>query len=84
MVPDGAEMIDGKFVVKEVEKTTNMITNLKRPERMAAQTRENVGDCGICYEPVYVAPGQLISKGKLGISHKACRGRGKNKTKGYG
>ena len=86
MVPDpkGMGMVDGKFVVAEIEQVSNLITNLPRPERIAAQTRQNVGACGICYEPVLAAPGQLIKTGNLGISHKACRGRGKNKTKGYG
>lgn len=84
MVPDGAEMIDGKFVTKEREQVTNVITSQNRLKRIPAQHPVEVGECGICYQPVFQSPGQLIKKGKYGISHKACRGRGKNKTKGYG
>lgn len=84
MVPDGAEMVDGKFVVKEREQVTNVITNNKRPQWLDAQHTVEVGECGICGHPVLQSPGQLITKGKLGISHSWCRGRGKNKIKGYG
>lgn len=83
MVPDGAEWKNEKFVPKTVEKVENFITTVRRLERIPAQQPVNVGECGICYQPVFQSPGQLIKKGKYGISHKACRGRGKNKTKGY-
>lgn len=50
----------------------------RRAEIKPSTDRKNVGDCPLCGLPVYVSPGQIITRvidkfGEWHPSHKSCR-----------
>ena len=56
---------------------------MKRAVPIPADSRFRVADCGQCGRAIMGSHGQLFRKGPYGMAHRKCRGRGKNKLKGY-